>query len=610
MPNKIRNVILKILNVLGAVLTVLLTVFTAILCTSVRWMFQTWRNLSMDELMYHLTAPLEGTNEDMIAEYVNQCIVPAVLVLLMITVLFIGVRKSKKYYFVMAAGIVLSIVVSVIYIYATWMKLDIGNYLESQTTDSEFIETHYIDPAEVLIEFPEQKRNLILIFLESMEITYADKENGGAFDENVIPELTQIAMENEDFSGDTPELNGGRSMPCTTWTMAGMFAHTSGLPLNISISSNYMDTQDHFFADAVTMGDILEQQGYAQTLLIGSDATFGGRRLYFTEHGNYAMQDYHYAIEQGLIPSDYYVWWGYEDKKLFSYAKDTLMEMAEGEQPFNLTMLTVDTHFEDGYPCWMCLDDYKKEGYSAVMKCSSRQVSEFIAWIRQQDFYEDTTIVLVGDHPTMDSDYCEKIDENYIRKVYTAYINAAAQPETQQRREYTTFDTFPTVLAALGAEIEGNRLGLGVNLFSSEQTLIERFGVEKVSTEVGRKSKFMERMANIDSNKKEVLRRDGKLATADVAADVYQYDTGALPVTVTNINNMVDIQSVTLKVWTNADQSDEQWLEMTENEDGVYYANVNVPSFNYKVGDYYIEAYVHDSEGDTYCVGSTVGIVE
>lgn len=610
MPDRIGKVIKKILRALGTILTVLFTVFATILCASVQWMFKTWRNLSMDELVYHLTAPLEGTNEDMIWEYIDQCIIPAVVILLLMTALFIGVRKSKKYYFVMAAGILASIAVSVISVYVTWTKLDIGEYVESQTTDSEFIEEYYVKPAEVSIEFPEQKRNLIMIFLESMEITYADKENGGAFDENVIPELTQIALENEDFSGDTTELDGGQSMPCTTWTMAGMFAHTSGLPLNISISSNYMDTQDHFFADAVTMGDILEQQGYSQTLLIGSDATFGGRRLYFTEHGNYEMQDYKYAIEQGLIPSDYYVWWGYEDEKLFSYAKDTLVRLAEGEQPFNLTMLTVDTHFEDGYPCRMCLDDYWEEGYSAVMKCSSRQVSEFIAWIQQQDFYENTTIVLVGDHPTMDSNYCENIDEDYTRKVYTAYINAAAQPETNQRRDYTTFDTFPTVLAALGANIEGNRLGLGTNLFSSEQTLIERFGVEKVSTEVGRKSKFMEEMANIDPNKKEVLRRDGKLATADVAADAYQYDTGALPVTVTNINSELDIQSVTLKVWTNEDQSDEQWIEMTVSEDGAYYANVNVPSFNYKVGDYYIEAYVHDSEGDTYCVGSTVGTVQ
>ena len=130
--------------------------------------------------------------------------------------------------------------------------------------------------SSVNITFPEQKRNLIYIFLESMEMTYADKENGGAFKQNVIPELTQLAQENEDFSGKSSKLNGGYSMPGTTWTMGAMFGQTSGLPLNISIDGNSMDTQDSFFPGITTLGDILQNEGYSQTLLIGSEATFGG----------------------------------------------------------------------------------------------------------------------------------------------------------------------------------------------------------------------------------------------------------------------------------------------------------------------------------------------
>lgn len=46
---------------------------------------------------------------------------------------------------------------------------------------------------------------------------------------------------------------------------------------------------------------IFTKEGYSQTLLIGSDATFGGRRLYFEEHGDYDILDYNYAIENGWI---------------------------------------------------------------------------------------------------------------------------------------------------------------------------------------------------------------------------------------------------------------------------------------------------------------------
>lgn len=79
-----------------------------------------------------------------------------------------------------------------------------------------------------------------------------------------------------------------------------------------------MDMQEHFFPTIITLGDILDAQGYSQTLFIGSDSAFAGRELYFTEHGNCQMKDYYDVIAQNRILSDYKVWWGYEDKKLFS----------------------------------------------------------------------------------------------------------------------------------------------------------------------------------------------------------------------------------------------------------------------------------------------------
>jgi phosphoglycerol transferase len=42
-------------------------------------------------------------------------------------------------------------------------------------------------------------------------------------------------------------------------------------------------------------------------------------------------------------------------------------------------------------------------------------------------------------------------------------------------------DMFPTTLAALGVEIEGDKLGIGVNLFSDKQTLAEKYGIETLN---------------------------------------------------------------------------------------------------------------------------------
>ena len=598
-------------RILFTILAVLLAVLATVITCSLRWMFDTWSNLTMDELIYHLTSPLDGTNDAMIREYIDTCIVPAVIVLLFLLVLFAAFRKKKRYYIVMAGAIVLSVSVGALSVKGAWQDLDVGNYVADRGTYSTFIDDNYVSPSDVELTFPQEKRNLIYIFLESMETTYADTQSGGAFDRNVIPELTQIAQENEDFSGETADLNGGYSMPGTTWTIGAMFAQTSGLPLSVSIDGNSMDTQTSFFAGAVTLGDILESQGYSQTLLIGSDAAFGGRELYFTEHGNYEMMDYKYAVQNGLIPEDYYVWWGYEDEKLFEFARQKVTELAAQPEPFNLTMLTVDTHFEDGYVCERCPQLYGDDQYSNVMRCSSRQVSAFVQWLQQQDFYENTTIILCRDHPTMDSDYCEDIDSGYTRKTYTAYINAAAQKETETRRDFTTFDQFPTTLAALGVQIEGNRLGLGTNLFSSEPTLTERFGRETEERELKKNSQLIEKLADIDYDSESLKMREGRVPTGTVYADPYLRDIGGIPVTVTDLANLPDeVQSVQIAVWTNEDQSDLQWIQLGAREDGSFGANINVANYGFKLGVYYIDAYIVDSTGTPYMIGQATGYVD
>ena len=89
-----------------------------------------------------------------------------------------------------------------------WNRLELGEYVKNQLDDSSFIEDNYADPKDVNIEFPEKKRNLIYIYMESIESTYADSASGGAFAYNNIPELTALSKEGENFSGDEALLNG------------------------------------------------------------------------------------------------------------------------------------------------------------------------------------------------------------------------------------------------------------------------------------------------------------------------------------------------------------------------------------------------------------------
>jgi phosphoglycerol transferase len=84
------------------------------------------------------------------------------------------------------------------------------------------------------------------------------------------------------------------------------------------------------------------------------------------------------------------------------------------------------------------------------------------------------------------------VENDYTRHVYNCFINAAAEAKYTKNRQFSAMDMFPTTLAAMGCAIEGDRLGLGTNLFSNQPTLMERFGYSKLCNELSKKSGFYE----------------------------------------------------------------------------------------------------------------------
>jgi hypothetical protein len=222
----------------------------------------------------------------------------------------------------------------------------------------------------------------------------------------------------------------------------------------------------------------------------------------------------------------------------------------------------VDTHFEDGHICPYCNDTFP-ERYSNVYACASCQVSSFLEWIKQQDYYENTTVVIAGDHLTMDSDYCENISSGYDRRVYASYINSPVSPIKTFRRKYTTFDLFPTTLASLGVKIPGNRLGLGTNLYSPSVTLLERDGMTAMNIELEKRSEFMENVAAVEL-----------YATADVNI-AYMNDTSSAAVTVSNLKNAGEkISSVSISLTgRNGKKRD---FELEHDKDGVWTADIDL----------------------------------
>ena len=69
-------------------------------------------------------------------------------------------------------------------------------------------------------------------------------------------------------------------------------------------------------------------------------------------------------------------------------------------------------------------------------------------------------------------------------------INSVVEPVNNKNRLFSTIDMYPTMLVAMGASIEGNRLGLGTNLFSDKKTIMEEIGFNELNNEVQKTSRF------------------------------------------------------------------------------------------------------------------------
>lgn len=496
-----KNICLRILSFPFGFITILSLFATFLVVNLVEWVKMTCGNISFSIILLQLTSPIKGTDSGIINSIIKTAVVPPVLlaVAAVLCYLFIvrgmyaledlPVKKIPRW-----SKICIEVVMVVFFLHTVQVQgTEIGmwDYIQSVRESSDFYEKEYVNPAKVKMTFPKEKKNLIYIFMESMESSYADQEDGGIMDDNYIPNLTKLAKENINFSDKADgKLGGPTCLEATAYTVGGMVAQTAAINLKLHNSGSMFG---NFLPNLTTMGDILNKEGYQQVFLCGSEGDFAGRDTYFTSHKDFHIEDYNAAKKEGFIAPDYKVFWGHEDEILYKRAKKQLEQLSSSDKPFNLTMLTVDTHFPRGYKCRLCKDKYNRQ-YANVIACADQQVYDFVEWIKKQDFYKNTTIVIAGDHTTMvdtSDPIWGNLNNNYKRTVYNTIINADCtyKENVTENRDFSTMDMFPTTLAALGVQIDGNRLGLGTNLFSGQKTLPEKLGRVYINQELKKNDK-------------------------------------------------------------------------------------------------------------------------
>lgn len=487
-----KTILIKIISVVFVAIGVFFVSFS-------NWFIDYFGNITPEQFLFNLNSPIKGTSSDMYAEIIMTpvftgvaCIVIFLIVLNFKYDVFLNIKDVKRRIlnqkYLRIATFIFSIICLVCGVAYGAKKLSLDKVYKAYVSDSSYIKDNYADPRNVKMSFPEKKRNLIHIYLESVENSYLSKDLGGYMKENLMPELTELSKEGIHFS-ESNKFGGPYQTYGSSWSVASMVNMSTGLPLKIPMGGNSYGKSGSFLPGAVSIGDILKAQGYEQTIMFGADADFGGLTTFFGTHGDFNIFDYKAAKEKKLIPQDYNVWWGFEDDKLYKYAKDEITRLSKTGKPFNFTMETADTHFPDGYLSKHATKKHASQ-YANVISYSTKEAVNFIKWIQKQPFYKDTTIVVTGDHLSMDKKFFKDFDKSYHRTVFNLILNPATTTTRVSNRKFSPVDMYPTILASMGVQIEGDKLGLGTNLFSDKQTLIERDGLEKVQEGFEAKSNF------------------------------------------------------------------------------------------------------------------------
>ena len=162
-------------------------------------------------------------------------------------------------------------------------------------------------------------------------------------------------------------------------------------------------------------------------------------------------------------------------------------------------------------------------------------------------------------------------------------------------------------MAGFGVQIEGDRLGLGTNLFSHIPTLTERFGNEMISAELSKKSRLMEELtADIVD---ESLKLKEGAGSAAVTATPYDNTTGQFEVTISDIKTDMDYQAVRCLAFPEEDEDNQQWYDVYSLGDGSYMAEIYAWDYGYQTGNYKVQVYLFDANGKSVMISEIGGIM-
>ena len=308
----------------------------------------------------------------------------------------------------------------------------------------------YVDPAQVTIG-GNRPTNLVVIYVESLENTYADPAR---FGRDLLARLNALKPQGISF-GAYQEVLGAH------FTIAGIVSTQCGIPLRslaMFRGNEQGERIGRYLPRASCLGDILHDHGYTNVFLNGSSLQFAGVGKFFHDHHYDKVMGREEWLAQGADEAGM-SGWGLHDDDLFARAREELERLKSTGRPFNLNVLTIDTHHPRGHLSRHCAERGASD-FEGIVECTSELVAGFVEFIIARGWLADTAVLIQGDHLAMGNSVYRTLTSEPKRTVFNLILGGG-RPLAKNTDAVTHFDMLPTMLELAGMRVIGERAGLG-----------------------------------------------------------------------------------------------------------------------------------------------------
>ena len=307
-----------------------------------------------------------------------------------------------------------------------------------------------------------KKYNLVWIYAESLERTYF---NDSIFP-GLVPQLKKLEAGCLSFT-DVRQLEG------TGWTIAGIVASQTGTPLyTLGMHANALSKMKTFLPGAVSMTDILHQNGYYIEQMQGSSAKFAGTDKYLASHHCKLTDLSHFKKKNPGLQSPH---WGMYDDDLLDAVQNKYRQLQQADTPFALFISTIDTHHPYGRVSPRHKGRPYGDGKNSILNSvyyTDSLLGAFIQNLKRMDTENNTLIVIGSDHLAMPNEALDLLYKGKRRNMLAYYWPGHIRPRFNPKPA-STLDAGVTAMDLLG--FHNIKLGFGRSLISSDSTHIQRY---------------------------------------------------------------------------------------------------------------------------------------